>query len=962
MNEFYTKNPEGVVIYQNSQRKQEFDAFAENRTDKWKDALETLKGEVEALKKELEEVKSKKPEAEKVKVAKERVAAARKKRADIIEKYRKNKGGGLTLSTGGLSKEGIEFVGEVALTYIQEGIANVEVVIQKVAADLKNIIGKELPEVIKSEIDQISREKFKEKKGKGVIDRIRKKLDGLTNKEKEDVIRKSYKKLIESGALEFDDFKNIVAEVIGRGPLSESDANKLKDLTKKINELEAKALEVQEKRTPEAIADYRKAELEAAKAGRELSQLFNNKPNLLKRITSIVQLSTLGIPALINNVAYNIVNQIGLRIPIGVTNSLLDRSISATARMMGVRINPETNVFSRQTQREFFSKLNLGLREAGEQALTGLNRQDYIQKEIYGQQIQPLESMKSLFRWLKGQQRLSTQEVIDKGLQATVGVPAEAVARLLNLGDKPLRFAAEGATAAEFAKALGVTGIDYNLFIMFPKAEAMRVYKNKGLSEKEAEQKADYIEKSIIQEGKRATFQQDNFLNDKLQQLFGSEKSGVGDFLKTLTISPYIKIPSNAFWSYFNLVHPEVSLMQAMVFGGKAAKLKSTDPVAAKMALREARYWFAHAAVGLAYVGAISSMVNAGVFNPGTTGEETKKEREGRLYYGKPGTTNVTKLMAWLRGEDPTNIKEGYEIQNKWFGHIGSIGNAIASREMNMTPDQKTNRDAFLYNLLSNLPEEALEGLQTGVFSNSSALFNALQSDFGLKRYGINVIGLLTNVVHPASLAQLSRAELPYYSTNKADSFMDEVKNSFLQRSSTLRQVLGKQPPAKIGIWGDKLEKKDNLMMRWFGISKTNPDNFAQPLYESFKKTGNIAYFPPTIKPEIEDQGKVTKLSAKETQELEMLAGQARKNLVAPLLNDMVKIGAYGYWSDIDSEDIKLDVLRRAYADGYELAKQSFLDKYPNYRNTDIDKKEIQRRKDAMQMTGEQFKRIGISQ
>jgi len=969
MNEFYTKNPLGVVIYQNSQRKQEFDAFAEGKENKWKEAHDILKSENETLKKELEDLQKKKAEPEGVKVAKAKAAAARQKRAALIQKYRQNKGGGLTLSAGGLSKEGIEFVGEVALTYIQEGVANVEVIIQKVTADIKNIIGKEPSDDVKSEIEQIARSKFQEKKGKGVIDRIRKKLDGLTDKEKEDVIRKSYKKLIESGALEFDDFKNIVAEVIGKGPLSEADANKLKDLTKKINELEAKALEAQDKRTPEAIAAYRQAELEAAKAGRELSQMFNTKPNILKRITSIIQLSTLGIPSLINNVAYNIINQIGLRAPIGVINSLIDRSISGTARMMGKRINPETNVFSRQTQREFFNKLNLGLREAGEQALTGLNRQDYIQKEIYGQQIQPLESMKALYRFVRGKQRLSTQEVIDKGLQATVGVPAEAVARLLNLGDKPLRFAAEGATAAEFAKALGVTGIDYNLFIMFPKAEAMRIYKNKGLSEKEAEQKADYIEKSIIQEGKRATFQQDNFLNDKLQQLFGSEKSGVGDFVKTLTISPYIKIPSNAFWSYFNLVHPEVAVMQAMVYGGKAAKLRAKDPNAAKQALREARYWFAHAAVGLAYVGAISSMVNAGVFTPGTTGEESKKEREGRMYYGKPGSTNVTKLMSWLRGEDPTRIKGGYEIQNKWFGHIGSIGNAIARREMDMTPEQKKNRDEFLSNLLSNIPEEALDGLQTGVFSNTSSLFNALQSDFGLKRYGLNVIGMMTNVVHPAALAQLSRAELPYYSSTKADSFMDELKNSFLQRSSLLRKTLGEKPPAKIGVWGDKLEKKDNLMMRWFGISKSNPDNFAQPLYNDFVRTGNSAYFPPAIKPEIEDEGKVTKLSAKQTQELEMLVGQARKNLVAPLLNDEVLIGDYGYWSDVEdyfkeeenakekADEIKLDALKKAYSTGFEEAKQSFLNEHPEFRG-EKDKEAIRTKSKAMESVGKQLEKF----
>jgi hypothetical protein len=202
---------------------------------------------------------------------------------------------------------------------------------------------------------------------------------------------------------------------------------------------------------------------------------------------------------------------------------------------------------------------------------------------------------------------------------------------------------------------------------------------------------------------------------------------------------------------------------------------------------------------------------------------------------------------------------------------------------------------------------------------------------------------------------------------------MEELRNSFLQRSSFIRQQLGQQPPAKVGIWGDKLEKKDNFMMRWFGISKENPDNFAQPLYDIVKRTNNISYFPPAIKPEIEDQGKKTDLNIKQTMELEMLVGQYRKNLVAPLLNDMVEIGDYGVWSEIEdnlksqgltaeearvkADDIKLDAIKKAYENGFEFGKQAFLDEHPEFRNEDYDKSEIQRRKKAMEKLNKELKK-----
>ena len=89
----------------------------------------------------------KKDSQEGVQKAKNRAAKARQKRADIINKYRGR--GGITLTTGGLTKEGIGFVGEVAVTYIEEGLAEVQAIVEKVLADIKSISGKEPNETVK---------------------------------------------------------------------------------------------------------------------------------------------------------------------------------------------------------------------------------------------------------------------------------------------------------------------------------------------------------------------------------------------------------------------------------------------------------------------------------------------------------------------------------------------------------------------------------------------------------------------------------------------------------------------------------------------------------------------------------------------------------------------------------------------------------------------------------------------
>jgi len=113
--------------------------------------------------------------------------------------------------------------------------------------------------------------------------------------------------------------------------------------------------------------------------------------------------------------------------------------------------------------------------------------------------------------------------------------------------------------------------MDYKLFVEFPQEEAYRAYKAQGLSDEVAAKKAEYIKAAILKEGERSTFQQDNLLNKGLTAFFGilgGKDSGVANLAKTLTISPYIKIPSNAFWSLYNLLNPEVAILQSGIHAG----------------------------------------------------------------------------------------------------------------------------------------------------------------------------------------------------------------------------------------------------------------------------------------------------------------------------------------------------------------------------------------------------------
>jgi hypothetical protein len=938
---FYKKSPLGITISENKNRKQAFNEWSKPKEKEWKEFFSEMSKEPEFETFVKEQVKEG--------MKNERAA----ERAQRKEKVHKTIDDTLSKWANKLKAKGTDDA--------QKSGIGVDEIFKAVGATMKKAYdaGEAVTKIVQDAIDYISeklghdnwdREGFRkeweaklsekdkkkpltdeELKAK-ILDKFRKKLKGLSDKEKEEAVRRAFKEIIENGGLEYEDFKKIISDVTGRGEMTPEEANRLKELIGKTNQVEEAAKNLREQRTEAAYIKYRAAMLETAKATKEINEMLWNKPNVMRRLTSIMQLNTLGIPSLVNNPIYNIWNQMMVRFPVGIVNDAIDRGLAIAAKAVGKDYEREYNVWG--TQAEFFKGLGLGTKESLEQFLTGLNRQDLFQKEIYGQQIRPFKSMAELFAWKMGKKKLTPKQVIDKSLQATVGIPAEIVARVLNIGDKPQRFAAESAQGAAFAKALGLKGMDARLFMEFPREEAYRAYQNKGLSDEAAAKKADYVKTAIEQEGKRSTFQQDNMLNDFVSKIFGGEKSGIGQFAKAITVSPFIKIPSNAFWSAYNLINPEVAMVQAMWHGSKAYRTRNAGDNYSALQAREGRYWFAHAIVGIALRAAIIPLAKAGIFNSANTQDDTKKEREGEQNYEQQGAINLTKLAAFLRGGDPSKIEGGLTLQNRWLGQMGVIGNTIARKYDDMTPEQREAQGGFWDAAFGGLEKEGLIEAQNGIFSNSAALLQAFNSkgSFGFDQYFRNVTGMLSNTFQPAMFAQTSRQQLPYVPQYKADNFLAEVKNDMLTRSSWLRKLTGQYPPSKISIWGEPLMRPDNTAMRMFGISNTNKDAFAYPIYEDYKKTGDIGFFPPSVMPNLNGQ----KLDTKEQNVLETYIGQARKSYVAPFINDAATIEGFDKtYGEIKDPEIKKKVLSYLYQLGRIEGVAKFIEENPKFQKAD---------------------------
>jgi hypothetical protein len=239
---------------------------------------------------------------------------------------------------------------------------------------------------------------------------------------------------------------------------------------------------------------------------------------------------------------------------------------------------------------------------------------------------------------------------------------------------------------------------------------------------------------------------------------------------------------------------------------------------------------------------------------------------------------------------------------------------------------------SFMEDMFSGMSISSMELIENGVFSNTSGLLTAIDKGGNFAdSYVLNLINMGTNIVQPAMFAQMSRAQLPYYSQQKADTFMEELKNNLLTRSSVLRSLSDKYPPSQIGVWGDRLDRKDNVAMKLFGISSNNNDNFAQPIYNDYKKTNNTAFLPPAVKPEVNG----FELNVSQTNKLETLVGQARKNLAAPFVNDGAKLSGFkDRYSKLSEED-KAKALGIIYKMGYQVGEKQFTDLYPEFYKSD---------------------------
>lgn len=935
--DFYKKSPLGVMMAEKSKRDAQFKEWFKGKDKSYKEVFEAIKDDPE-----FKEFVKEKVETQ----LKQERTVARMKQKDKISKF---------FDKAKIKKDGFNS------SLIPPPIWNAAVEVMKQAW----LLGESIADTIKKGVDYIKdnhadawdedafrvelENKLKgmdavkgplttEEKQQRLLDRFRKKLKGLSEDEKAEVIRRSFRKLVENGALEYDDFKKIIAEVIGLGEMSKEEAEKLQGYVKDINAVQDAADNVLKEETKESISKFDAAAKKAEKSSTKLAAILNNKPNLGGRIRALIQLNTLGVVSLIKNPVYNVWHQILVRFPKAVFGTILDQAIYGTSLLAnGVFgspiIKPDVNVLL--AQKGYFSKGAVGGVQAVKQVFTGLTNKDYFQKEVYTSQIKPFHSWRDLYMWWTGKKHLSGEQITDKLLQGLPipGMSAEIVARMLNIGDKPFRFAAEAAIAETIATTeFKLKGMERQVFLRFPKEKALKIYKAKGLSEEDAAKKAEAIEKRIIEEGEQAVFQQSNIISDAIngmkQKLSSVDStnnptsgaiSGIAKILGTLNM-PFVKTPLNLAWEIFNLANPEIALLQSFVYGIRAIKNKS------KSDYIQSKKWMAHAATGLALLAAAAYLASIGAVTGDDEDEPYKeKETKGKGTYQKPKRINISKVWRAATGGTTEDQDGDINVDWSWFGASGVIANMQANKYENMTKEEREEM-TYVEDLLRRMRTSAQDGLLNSVFQGSLTAVEALRTGKA-DQWLLGMMNVGANLIEPATISQISRATRPYDFSLSGEDFNEKLKKTIRSR------FFGKVQP-KVNIWGEPMKREGSggdVALRMLGISKTDTDQFANAIHQDFKRTGDAGFYPLAISPKFTIEGKQISLNTEQAFQYESLVGLARKNLAAPFVNNMATLSIGGEdkkYKDLKDAE-KKELLGKIYDAGRDLGKAQFLQLHP---------------------------------
>jgi hypothetical protein len=348
-----------------------------------------------------------------------------------------------------------------------------------------------------------------------------------------------------------------------------------------------------------------------------------------------------------------------------------------------------------------------------------------------------------------------------------------------------------------------------------------------------------------------------------------------------------------------------------------------------QMAPREKNLAAVKLTIGAMLITAYNQLYDKGIITPNLdTPGETNKARELAKSGGvmPPGTLNVSGLIRYVNGEDPS-FQPGDNVRDlAKFGTSGAIGMMVGTARR-MRERSRTSDPDWLTIAGGTMLSAANFIQQQGFLDGVSGMIKALSQEGGASMESLvkKYLSTATSPVQPAILGSLMRAEREFVPVTGGEGVIKDLTNELNQKYAALPFFEGKQLPLRRDLWGDPVRQTPKSENPWvynflepWKSREIDADPLNASIYRVWRRTADNRAIPSIPNPQI-TYGKTSfeKLNPEQFDRYAQLVGFYRRKLAEEVY--MTKDYREG------SDDARIAMLNRAYDRGINIGKYRFL-------------------------------------
>jgi hypothetical protein len=566
---------------------------------------------------------------------------------------------------------------------------------------------------------------------------------------------------------------------------------------------------------------------------------------------------------------------------VGKDLPLTQRSISATNPLPSVRE---------------LKAAGQGVMTAAREIVTGPSAESYAKMEVQNG-FRPLRSMMD---FISGENlpvdkdgNIARWDRTKAFVEGTLGVPPEAMFRMLALGDKPFRRAAEMRALLEQARLRGIKEADLEKFINFPDEKTAKI---------------------VEQAARRAVFAEENtgittlnrFLDSDMAKLLRVDKiPALKGFMKIagrLTV-PFRQFPVNYALTAMNFAAPPLAMSKAAWYTYKIFDTLADETL--NPALRSSRALeyrrkaminLGEAAMGAMMYTAASVLWRNGLMSESSA--DTSAKRSDQSERMGAARLNVSGLERYLNGDDPSYQKGDKTVEWTRLGipavifHIYSDQAMREQEKAGKLGEETPDFDAInMKNLMGAAP-----GLGSFVFDQSflagtSSLLEAIKDadpeSPAFKNWVQNMFRATTAIAIPSTVEAVARTQIDYNPELRGKDIAETLGNIWefktLQMSKDDQDLQWKR-----NTWGEKIartpEGANKYVYNLLDISKMGsqkPNRHDQALYDLYNETNRDSVYPdPVGRTLTMPNGSTVELTPENFEKLQETVGHLRRQFM----------------------------------------------------------------------------------